>query len=218
MHRLDDGVVFVVLRVQDSPVPHHPVVLHDESRHVALDFNQRMVVAEREHAAPTEPEHRTGELRSEPVGDGLHLDLALWSELKGLHSLCVLARHQRARGVIEPSLLLHQPVVAMDWLKNVGAMTLVEDCQARRLQRGHLAAEVPEALHVGFEFPFATAGVAVLCIAGRIHRPAHQGQGVVDRYMMGRHAGIGNEKRSGGESCDSPANDMGVLVLDAFGG
>ena len=97
-------------------------------------------------------------------------------------------------------------------------MALVEDRQARGLHGRDLATDIPEALHIGFEFAFAAAGVADFSVSGRIHRSAHQGQGFVDRYLMGGHTGVGDEKRSGGKSSNSAPDDVGALVLYAFRG
>ena len=95
-------------------------------------------------------------------------------------------------------------------------MALVENRQAGGLHRRDFAADIPEALHRGFELSFAAAGVASVGIPECIHRPAHQGQGLVDRHLIGGHAGVGDQKRGGGKSGDSSADDVGALFFDAF--
>ena len=68
----------------------HAGVVHDETHHITPDFDQRVIVAKREHAAPAQPENRFCELRAEPLGSRLHLDFTLRREQKFLHSPCVL--------------------------------------------------------------------------------------------------------------------------------
>ena len=90
MDWFDDGVEFVVFRVQNSAKVRKPADRHQEARDIPLDLDERVVIAKGKHRAPAQPKHRRGEFRAEPVSHRLQLDRFLRRQKQLHHFLAVV--------------------------------------------------------------------------------------------------------------------------------
>lgn len=83
-------------------------------------------------------------------------------------------------------------------------------------QGGNLGADVPQALHVGFQLALAPAEIAGLTVTGAIHSAADVLTCFQNCNVLTGHMDIIHQIDGGGQTGNTTADDVGVAGFDSF--